>query len=196
MRTCIKYCYNTGTADGYHAGGIAGYQSYRNQEACDIISCWSDAVITGSKTGGITGSLANGATIQNCVFNTDRFKGEVYNNNQNGSVKDSEGMTSAEFASEKAAWVLNGKDNSLVSQAKWFQNLEENPDAYPVMDSTHGRVYYLEESNTYSNYPENMMNSEIWLVYGTQIMKTSDNLSETKPLSLKKDEVFSWKGDR
>ena len=105
-------------------------------------------------------------------------------------------MTSAEFASEKAAWVLNGKDNSLVSQAKWFQNLEENPDAYPVMDSTHGRVYYLEESNTYSNYPENMMNSEIWLVYGTQIMKTSDNLSETKPLSLKKDEVFSWKGDR
>ena len=196
VRTCIKYCYNTGTADGYHAGGIAGYQSYRNQEACDIISCWSDAVITGSKTGGITGSLANGATIQNCVFNTDRFKGEVYNNNQNGSVKDSEGMTSAEFASEKAAWVLNGKDNSLVSQAKWFQNLEENPDAYPVMDSTHGRVYYLEESNTYSNYPENMMNSEIWLVYGTQIMKTSDNLSETKPLSLKKDEVFSWKGDR
>lgn len=196
VRTYIKYCYNTGTADGYHAGGITGYQSYRNQEACDIISCWSDAVITGSKTGGITGSLANGATIQNCVFNTGRFKGEVYNNNQNGSVKDSEGMTSAEFASGKAAWVLNGKDNSLVSQAKWFQNLEENPDAYPVMDSTHGKVYYLEESNTYSNYPENMMNSEIWLVYGTQIMKTSDNLSETKPLSLKKDEVFSWKGDR
>ena len=196
VRTYIKYCYNTGTADGYHAGGITGYQSYRNQETCDIISCWSDAVITGSKTGGITGSLANGATIQNCVFNTGRFKGEVYNNNQNGSVKDSEGMTSAEFASGKAAWVLNGKDNSLVSQAKWFQNLEENPDAYPVMDSTHGKVYYLEESNTYSNYPENMMNSEIWLVYGTQIMKTSDNLSETKPLSLKKDEVFSWKGDR
>mgnify|MGYP007016947950 FL=1 len=26
-------------------------------------------------------------------------------------------------------------------------------------------------------------------------MKTSDNLSQTKPLSLKKDEVFSWKGD-
>lgn len=94
-----------------------------------------------------------GDTIQNCVFNTDRFKGGVYNKNQNGSVKDSEGMTSAEFASGKAAWVLNGKDNSLVSQAKWFQNLEENPDAYPVMDGTHGKVYYLEKSNTYSNHP-------------------------------------------
>ena len=114
VRTYIKYCYNTGTADGYYAGGIVAYQGYKNQEACDIISCWSDAVITGSKTGGITGSLANGATIQNCVFNTGRFKGEVYNNNQNGSVKDSEGMTSAEFASGKAAWLLNGKDNSLV----------------------------------------------------------------------------------
>mgnify|MGYP007069807868 CR=1 FL=1 len=46
-------------------------------------------------------------------------------------------MTSAEFASGKAAWLLNGKNNLLVSQAKWFQNLEENPDAYPVMDGTH-----------------------------------------------------------
>ena len=195
VRTYIKYCYNTGTADAYYAGGIVGYQGYRNNEACDIISCWSDAAMTGSITGGIAGSLARGDTIQNCVFNTDRFKGGVYNNNKNGSVKDSEGMTSAEFASGKAAWVLNGKDNSLVSQAKWFQNLEENPDAYPVMDGTHGKVYYLEESNTYSNHLGSMAKNEILLVSDTQMVKTSDNLSRTKPLSLKKDEVFSWKGD-
>ncbi len=195
VRTYIKYCYNTGTADAYYAGGIVGYQGYRNEEACDIISCWSDAAMTGSITGGIAGSLARGDTIQNCVFNTDRFKGGVYNKNQNGSVKDSEGMTSAEFASGKAAWVLNGKDNSLVSQAKWFQNLEENPDAYPVMDGTHGKVYYLEKSNTYSNHPGSIAKNEILLVSGTQMVKTSDNLSQTKPLSLKKDEVFSWKGD-
>lgn len=195
VRTYIKYCYNTGTADAYYAGGITGYQSYKNREACDIISCWSDAAMTGSITGGIAGSLARGDTIQNCVFNTDRFKGGVYNNNKNGSVKDSEGMTSAEFASGKAAWVLNGKDNSLVSQAKWFQNLEENPDAYPVMDGTHGKVYYLEESNTYSNHLGSMAKNEILLVSDTQMVKTSDNLSQTKPLSLKKDEVFSWKGD-
>ncbi len=195
VRTYIKYCYNTGTADAYYAGGITGYQSYLNREACDIISCWSDAAMTGSITGGIAGSLARGDTIQNCVFNTDRFKGGVYNNNKNGTVKDSEGMTSAEFASGKAAWVLNGKDNSLVSQAKWFQNLEENPDAYPVMDGTHGSVYYLEESNTYSNHLRSMEKNKISLVSGTPIVKTSDNLSETKPLSLKKDTVFSWKGD-
>ena len=195
VRTYIKYCYNTGTADAYYAGGITGYQSYKNREACDIISCWSDAAMTGGITGGIAGSLARGDTIQNCVFNTDRFKGGVYNNNKNGSVKDSEGMTSAEFASGKAAWVLNGKDNSLVSQAKWFQNLEENPDAYPVMDGTHGKVYYLEESNTYSNHLGSMAKNEILLVSDTQMVKTSDNLSRTKPLSLKKDEVFSWKGD-
>lgn len=120
VRTYIKYCYNTGTADGYYAGGIVAYQGYKNQEACDIISCWSDAVMTGSIAGGIVGSLDKGDTIQNCVFNTDRFKGQVYNKNQNGSVKDSEGMTTAEFASGKATWVLNGKDNSLASQAKWF----------------------------------------------------------------------------
>lgn len=65
-------------------------------------------------------------------------------------------MTTAEFASGKATWVLNGKDNSLASQAKWFQNLEENPDAYPVMDGTHGKVYYLEENDTYSNHPGSM----------------------------------------
>lgn len=195
VRTYIKYCYNTGTADAYYAGGITGYQSYLNREACDIISCWSDAAMTGSITGGIAGSLANGDTIQNCVFNTDRFKGGVYNNNKNGTVKDSEGMTSAEFASGKAAWVLNGKDNSLVSQAKWFQNLEENPDAYPVLDGTHGKVYYLEESNTYSNHLGSMEKNKISLVSGTPIVKKSDNLSETKPLSLKKDTVFSWKGD-
>lgn len=186
VRTYIKYCYNTGTADGYYAGGIVAYQGYKNQEACDIISCWSDAVMTGSITGGIVGSLDKGDTIQNCVFNTDRFKGQVYNKNQNGSVKDSEGMTTAEFASGKATWVLNGKDNSLASQAKWFQNLEENPDAYPVMDGTHGKVYYLEENDTYSNHPGSMEKNEISLVSGTQIERTSDNLSETKPLSLKK----------
>lgn len=60
VRTYIKYCYNTGTADGYYAGGIVGYQGYRNNEACDIISCWSDAAMTGSITGGIAGSLARG----------------------------------------------------------------------------------------------------------------------------------------
>lgn len=196
VRTYIKYCYNTGTADGYYAGGIVAYQGYKNQEACDIISCWSDAVMTGSIAGGIVGSLDKGDTIQNCVFNTDRFKGQVYNKNQNGSVKDSEGMTTAEFASGKATWVLNGKDNSLASQAKWFQNLEENPDAYPVMDGTHGKVYYLEENDTYSNHPGSMAKNEISLVSGTQIERTSDNLSETKPLSLKKNEVFNWKGDR
>ena len=195
VRTYIKYCYNTGTADAYYAGGITGYQSYLNREACDIISCWSDAAMTGSITGGIAGSLNRGDTIQNCVFNTDRFKGGVYNNNKNGTVKDSEGMTSAEFASGKAAWVLNGKDNSLVSQAKWFQNLEENPDAYPVLDGTHGKVYYLEENDTYSNHPGSMEKNKILLVSGTSIVKTSNNLSETKPLSLKKDTVFSWKGD-
>ena len=195
VRTYIKYCYNTGTADGYYAGGIVAYQGYKNQEACDIISCWSDAVMTGSIAGGIVGSLDKGDTIQNCVFNTDRFKGQVYNKNQNGSVKDSEGMTTAEFASGKATWVLNGKDNSLASQAKWFQNLEENPDAYPVMDGTHGKVYYLEENDTYSNHPGSMAKNEISLVSGTQIERTSDNLSETKPLSLKKNEVFNWKGD-
>ncbi len=195
VRTYIKYCYNTGTADAYYAGGITGYQSYLNREACDIISCWSDAAMTGSITGGIAGSLNRGDTIQDCVFNTDRFKGGVYNNNKNGTVKDSEGMTSAEFASGKAAWVLNGKDNSLVSQAKWFQNLEENPDAYPVLDGTHGKVYYLEESNTYSNHLGSMEKNKISLVSGTPIVKKSDNLSETKPLSLKKDTVFSWKGD-
>ena len=104
-------------------------------------------------------------------------------------------MTTAEFASGKATWVLNGKDNSLASQAKWFQNLEENPDAYPVMDGTHGKVYYLEENDTYSNHPGSMEKNEISLVSGTQIERTSDNLSETKPLSLKKNEVFNWKGD-
>lgn len=55
VRTYIKYCYNTGTADGYYAGGIVAYQGYKNQEACDIISCWSDAVMTGSIAGGIVG---------------------------------------------------------------------------------------------------------------------------------------------
>ena len=40
-----------------------------------------------------------------------------------------------------------------------------------------------------------MEKNKILLVSGTSIVKTSNNLSETKPLSLKKDTVFSWKGD-
>ena len=58
------------------------------------------------------------------------------------------------------------------------------------MDGTHGKVYYLEENDTYSNHPGSMAKNEISLVSGTQIERTSDNLSETKPLSLKKKRGF------
>ena len=103
-------------------------------------------------------------------------------------------MTTAEFASGKATWVLNGKDNSLASQAKWFQNLEENPDAYPVMDGTHGKVYYLEGKRYLQQSSGKYGKNEISLVSGTQIERTSDNLSETKPLSLKKTRFLTGKG--
>lgn len=59
--------------------------------------------------------------------------------------------TAEQFKSGEEAYLLNNEvtDGSQV----WYQNIDngETPDAYPVLDDTHGTVYRWEDG-TYSNY--------------------------------------------
>ena len=93
-----------------------------------VTNCYSDTKVVGDTTSSKTGTV-NG-----------------------GGVKDAE-----EFASGEVAYLLNG---SSSDSPVWFQNLDngQDKDTYPVLDSSHGTVYRIEEESVrYSNSP----NSEI-----------------------------------
>ena len=58
-----------------------------------------------------------------------------------GGVKDAEA-----FASGEVAYLLNGSTSE--GDLTWHQNLDngQTVDSYPVLDSSHGTVYYIEET--------------------------------------------------
>ena len=65
-----------------------------------------------------------------------------------------EQKTAEEFASGAVAWLLNGSTSE--GDLTWHQNLDngQTVDSYPVLDSSHGIVYCIEEDPVrYSNDP-------------------------------------------
>ena len=87
-------------------------------------------------------------TVTNCYSDT-LLAGTQGGTVNGGGVKDAE-----EFASGEVAYLLNGSTSE--GSLAWFQNLDNSQtvDAFPVLDSTHGTVYCIEEDPVrYSNDP-------------------------------------------
>lgn len=125
----------------------------------------------GSKdAGGIV--QINQGTVENCIAygcntytNCDTFGGIVatgnspvnsfyYSTQTMNSTVDGVAKTTDEFSSGAVAWLLNGESST---NTVWYQNLdnEQASDSYPVLNSSHGIVYYgytsCTSSMTYSN---------------------------------------------
>ena len=86
-------------------------------------------------------------TVTNCYSDT-LLAGTQGGTVNGGGVKDA-----GAFASGEVAWLLNG---SSSDSPVWFQNLDngQTVDSYPVLDSSHGIVYCIEEDPVrYSNDP-------------------------------------------
>lgn len=141
----LQNCSNSSTVIGkeneYRIGGVCGY-NYGGT----IKSCYNTASVsvTGKKVGGVCGDNYEGP-ITNCYY----LSGTVADGKGGIGGKDDENgkaveMSKDRFKSGEVAWLLNGSKSVSTEESTlaWYQKLDENADAYPVLKSTdHNTVY-------------------------------------------------------
>ncbi|WP_295219073.1 GLUG motif-containing protein, partial [Ruminococcus sp.] len=140
----IRNCYNTGTVFGSSkTGGMCGYNNYGTIENCYNIGT---VFGTGSKVGGVCG-YSNGGTFKNCYYlDTCAAEGTTFDNTDGTS------KTADQFASGEVAYLLNGS-KSEGDTVHFYQNLSgENADALPVLDKSHGVVYFYTDCTDKTYY--------------------------------------------
>ena len=135
----VRNCYNTGSIKGnYNIGGISGNVQYGGT----VENCYSCGSVETSATythlgGGITGVLAddvvqpNPSSVINCYHDNMVYSGNTIGNANEGSVINSAGKTTEQFASGEVSYLLQGEQENHI----WGQNIDngETIDAYPVI---------------------------------------------------------------
>lgn len=142
----IENSFNEGTVSGtgdydvLNIGGVCGY-NYGGT----IKNCYNTASVSGQySVGGVCGDNYEGP-ITNCYY----LSGTVADGKGGIGGKDDENgkaveMSKDRFKSGEVAWLLNGSKSVSTegSTLAWYQKLDENADAYPVLKSTdHNTVY-------------------------------------------------------
>lgn len=120
----VKDCKNTGSVRGKETiGGVCGYNERRYNE----------------KGGIIENSFNEGTDLSGTV--ADGKGGIGGKDDENGKAVE---MSKDRFKSGEVAWLLNGSKSVSTEESTlaWYQKLDENADAYPVLKSTdHNTVY-------------------------------------------------------
>ena len=150
----IQNCYVVGSsikASGRIAGAVCGANYGGTIEDC--YEC-GNTVTAHNRIGHLVGDNHNDydynpmtGIVTNCYSDT-KLAGTQGGTVNGGGVKDAE-----EFASGEVAYLLNGSTSENVI---WYQNVDiGTKDNYPVLDSSHGIVYFIEEEPVrYSNDPD------------------------------------------
>lgn len=152
----VKDCKNTGSVRGtgdydvLNIGGVCGY-NYGGT----IKSCYNTASVSGQySVGGVSGSL--GSDVTNCYY----LSGTVADGKSGiGGQKDENGkaekMSLEQFKSGEVAWLLNGSKSVSTEESTlaWYQKLDENADAYPVLKSTDHNMYIKHPSSLATGQP-------------------------------------------
>lgn len=139
----IQYCYNSGmlSGSGNNVGGIAGANSTVYDKVGVVTGCfnygtadceWSGIVGKDNKEGGVFRCFYDETVTKASKLALTAWQGAY------GYVyPDSQALTTADFSSGKAAYLMNGEktDNTQA----YYQTLGADP--YPVLDSGHGTVY-------------------------------------------------------
>ncbi|MCD8048574.1 MAG: S-layer homology domain-containing protein [Clostridia bacterium] len=143
----VKNCYNSGTVSGHkYVGGAVGYNS------ASVSYCYNSGTVscTGDTAGGVVGYNYSSGSTSNCYYLTGTATAGIGSDSGSTSVA---AKTTTQFASGEVTWLLTGgvTDGTQV----WYQTL--GTDSYPVLDSTHGTVYYTSaicdgSSASYSTY--------------------------------------------
>lgn len=140
---------NVGVSDSYfqssncpYIGGVCGSNSGELQ------NCSNSSTVIGKENeyriGGVCGDNYEGP-ITNCYY----LSGTVADGKGGIGGKDDENgkaveMSKDRFKSGEVAWLLNGSKSVSTEESTlaWYQKLDENADAYPVLKSTdHNTVY-------------------------------------------------------
>jgi len=139
-----------------YSGGITG-QVALGEEDFNLSDCYNYGSVLAEEWKEIYGAISGYCAAKkdgiknNYYLDTLPVKGflgeaEIANDEELAKAK-----TAEQFKSGEEAYLLNNEvtDGSQV----WYQNIDngETPDAYPVLDDTHGTVYRWEDG-TYSNY--------------------------------------------
>ena len=151
----IQNCYVVGSsikASGRIAGAVCGANYGGTIEDC--YEC-GNTVTAHNRIGHLVGDNHNDydynpmtGTVTNCYSDT-KVVGNQGGKVNGGGVKDA-----GAFASGEVAYLLNGSTSE--GDLTWHQNLDngQTVDSYPVLDSSHGIVYCIEEDPVrYSNDP-------------------------------------------
>ena len=146
----IQNCANQGSisVDVGGTGSVGGILGYCNNGEIYIRNCYNTGAISADGTdnvGAIVGqNKGTQATVSNCYYLTgsaNQGQGQLTTDAAGTVVK-----TADEFASGEVTYLLNG---STSEDLTWYQNLGDDGDQYPVLDTTHG-IVYLEDGN-YTN---------------------------------------------
>ena len=125
----VTNCYNTGTVTA--TGSVASVGGVCGSSIAPISNCYNIGTVTATTSdadiSGICGYYFG--PITNCYYLADT-------EDENG------GKTAEQFASGEVAYLLNGS-KSEGDTVHFYQNLSgENADALPVLDKSHGVVYF------------------------------------------------------
>lgn len=166
-KSSIIRCAARGTvkvfSNAWFGGGICG-QNKSSIKNCYFYGTTNDYAIADN------GGNSVGPTITNCYYNSTLHTGNAVNGlPQYNHVY---GLTTEEFRSGKAAWLLNGAKSEGVA---FFQSLdEETGDAYPVFTSTGSNTVYA------ANYQCDGTTANAWTNDGNVIPTKDDHLFDSK----------------
>ena len=133
----ISNCYHTGAVSGsISVGGVCGHHSYGK-----LSNCYSAGAVSGTAyVGGVCGSNSSGI-ILNCYFDSEKCDKKAVAYNNSGTVTNTEGKITAQFASGEVCYLLNGS-KSDGTQA-WYQNLAlQTGDKHPVLTNSGNNTVY------------------------------------------------------
>ena len=137
----MQSCYNTAIVSGsVNVGGVCGlYLDHGTPNGNTIESCYNTGKVSGtSYVGGVCGNNDLKGTITNCYYDSGIYTGSAIGVN-NGTVTNTEGKTTEQFASGEVCYLLNGGKTD-GSQA-WYQRL--SGEGYPNLnkDAKNRTVY-------------------------------------------------------
>ncbi|MCD8090488.1 MAG: hypothetical protein LUD81_07715 [Clostridiales bacterium] len=147
----ITNCANLGTlyattkgSTAPYLGGIIGYINHSTFVGLE--NCYNYGTVEADDTtycGAIVGWLRNSNDVLSNNYWLETSATKAYGaNDKNRTAPDS--STADDFAGGKIAYLLNG---STSGGTTWYQNIDnsETADGYPLLDSSHGTVYYVAE---------------------------------------------------
>jgi len=142
----ITNCYSVGHSiktNNNIAGGIAGCNYGGTISNCYALNGtvtgyetrWGGLVGDCQKDDGATDKATTYGTVSNCYTDDTRV---VSTQSGNATITNCEVKAATAFTSGEVAYLLNGSTNGGTT---WYQTLGNQGDSYPVLDSTHEKVY-------------------------------------------------------